>query len=1236
LEPHLSSSQIEDLLQHSATGDEGVAVEGSDETVRTHLKSCEICQEMVRTEQAAMGRFAQLKIQGAAERSPECPPDTIWLQIAVGVTPHGLEGYLSHATECDYCGPILHAAVEDFAEVPHLGEQSRISALRSSTPGWQRRLAEVLHYQVGGGKDAEGAVRAVRSWLGIVLTPRRLAFAVAIVALVAAGLSVSFYLRRNQSAEQLLALAYTEERTLEIRIPGAKYAPIRVERVSGGSNLDKPSALLTAEALIRENLRKSPDDPSWLDARARADLLDGNYESAINSLQHALESRPDGATLRSDLASAYFLKGASAGTAADYSMAIDLLGQVLQEHPNDQIALYNRAITLERMHLYDQAIADWERYLVIDPKGGWSGEARRCAERVKLALQRRGGARLRPLMGPHELLQQVKLGLPATWNVIDDRIEEYELAVVRDWLKQAYPNEADPAPTFSARELRELLRVIAEISRQKHSDTWLSEVLSSSNMPGFPRAVDELSEAVIASEDADYARAYDASKRSQQLFNAMHSSAGESRAKFEEIFALHFSKRAPDCAREAAIHLDSMRARKFEWIALQTQIEQGICEILMGDYGSARSTLDAVVNSAHSLRYSATEIRALTMAGLVAWSEGNSEVAWADIEAGLNLCWTNSCPEMSMYSLYANMDNFAEDSRQWYLEVLLAEQALLTLGDDPDHLMRAVEHNRLGKAAMLAHNPGVARKHFAIADQLLRSGPQTDVTNNYQAVIQIDLAKLASEQGDAPSAFKCLSAVRHPLRKVADQYVLLDYYQTLGHLQLKTGDVGGAVESLQWALALAEMQLASLDSEHDKLAWQQLNGGTYRDLVEARLMQGMPVSALTIWEWYLGAPLRSKQVVDAAERPHVIVTDVFYRIQTGEKAPPLPDLQAVNRTLDHLHHSTAISFAILSGKVAVWVSDDRGVFFNWLEVNGKSVALTVRQFKRACSDPDGDRVALDSESRQLYNSLLAPINNYLTPERPLIFDGESDLVDAPLQSLIDKHGKYVADSFSVTTIPGILYSRTDGTALNITADTSSLVVAVPAAKANSSRSSLSPLPDVLDEAADITRRFHNARLLSAGEIEEASLADYLRRAIVFHFAGHSLSTSSGTELVLSNQSHGSPSDGFNATKVISLGPNHLRLAVLSACTTETGRDRGIQDPNGLVSAFLEIGVPHVVASRWNVDSAVTAKFMAAFYDELLAGNSVAKSVRYAGMLIRASPETRHPYYWAAFAAFGQP
>jgi CHAT domain-containing protein len=61
----------------------------------------------------------------------------------------------------------------------------------------------------------------------------------------------------------------------------------------------------------------------------------------------------------------------------------------------------------------------------------------------------------------------------------------------------------------------------------------------------------------------------------------------------------------------------------------------------------------------------------------------------------------------------------------------------------------------------------------------------------------------------------------------------------------------------------------------------------------------------------------------------------------------------------------------------------------------------------------------------------------------------------------------------------------------------------------------------------------------------------------------------------------------------------------------------------------------VVASRWNVDSTATAKFMTIFYHALGAqGNDVAAALRSSMASMASDPQRSHPYYWAAFGQFG--
>jgi CHAT domain-containing protein len=97
---------------------------------------------------------------------------------------------------------------------------------------------------------------------------------------------------------------------------------------------------------------------------------------------------------------------------------------------------------------------------------------------------------------------------------------------------------------------------------------------------------------------------------------------------------------------------------------------------------------------------------------------------------------------------------------------------------------------------------------------------------------------------------------------------------------------------------------------------------------------------------------------------------------------------------------------------------------------------------------------------------------------------------------------------------------------------------------------------------------------------------------------------------------------------------HLQLVVLSACATaET--EKAFTEPGTLVRSFLRAGVPHVVASRWPVDSHTTENVMVEFYSYLFEGLPVARALQQAANKVRVQPATSHPYYWAAFGSYGR-
>ena len=94
------------------------------------------------------------------------------------------------------------------------------------------------------------------------------------------------------------------------------------------------------------------------------------------------------------------------------------------------------------------------------------------------------------------------------------------------------------------------------------------------------------------------------------------------------------------------------------------------------------------------------------------------------------------------------------------------------------------------------------------------------------------------------------------------------------------------------------------------------------------------------------------------------------------------------------------------------------------------------------------------------------------------------------------------------------------------------------------------------------------------------------------------------------------------------------LAVLSSCSSGTGKILNGEGVLGLSTAFLSSGVPAVLASLWAVDDGATAQFMELYYGFLAAEQNCAQALTSAQQEMRAQPATRHPYYWAGFVVIG--
>ncbi len=462
---HVGTAELAKLLEESRRRAES-APDAAD--MHPHLAACPACREQFE-DLALLDRQLDRQMKGmrpakSAPRQGECRGPALWREIAGGLAPPGETlASLEHASRCDRCGPLLRGAVAELADLNgEITEADRalIAILDSARADWQQKLAQQIAETQHSAPDRESAPWWKR-WLAVprLAIPRlavpRLAMTGAsllavVVAIVAVGSWVVVHrnnANRNQpsAADKLLARAYTEKRTLELRIAGADYAPLRVSRGPAASFTSRPEPLLKAEALIASQLESHPSDPSWLQAKAQADVLEGKYDAAVEALRRALELEPHSPALLTDLATAYFQRAQQEDRKDDLGAAYEYLSQALKLHPDDPVALFNRAIVAEHQFLYHQALDDWEHYLRVDANSQWGEEARNRADAVRAKLEKHN-SQATPLMAPAQLMDPANDSTRR--SAVDERIEEYLHDAVRLWLPRAYPvtaSQLDPA-----------------------------------------------------------------------------------------------------------------------------------------------------------------------------------------------------------------------------------------------------------------------------------------------------------------------------------------------------------------------------------------------------------------------------------------------------------------------------------------------------------------------------------------------------------------------------------------------------------------------------------------------------------------------------------------------------------------------------------------------------------------------------------------------------------------------
>jgi CHAT domain-containing protein len=330
-----------------------------------------------------------------------------------------------------------------------------------------------------------------------------------------------------------------------------------------------------------------------------------------------------------------------------------------------------------------------------------------------------------------------------------------------------------------------------------------------------------------------------------------------------------------------------------------------------------------------------------------------------------------------------------------------------------------------------------------------------------------------------------------------------------------------------------------------------------------------------------------------------------------------------------LKGESVITYVLFDDALAAWLYDDRGIFFHWIPA--PQLKVSALRFQRLCSTRDSDLSSLRASARSLYQLLIGPFEKEIDKDRVLAFELDGVLSAIPMDALMDGNGHYLIEKWVLLNTPGVYQSSHLRAGAAISRDSRALIVsvAVPADEG------LAPLVDADGEAESVSNSFISSKWVRGSAATLSVIRENLAKSSIFHFAGHAVALPQRSGLLLAQvDPDGQRAVYIGAGTLTANDVADLQLAVLSACDTWPAAESLTSGTEDLTKALLRAGVPHVVASRWSVDSSETAELMKEFYRGVLGGNNVPLSLRAAQMKLISNAASAHPYYWAAFGVQG--
>ncbi len=733
-------------------------------------------------------RMARMAAERAAADPPArqrtCPPLEEWARWQSGQLPESRSMELIlHAADCDACG----ALVADL----RAEEENTAPAAPAPSLEWREQMAARL-------AQARSPSAKVRKW------PIRHAWHPLAAAFLLAALGgTAWWIGRERSAGPVLAAlarTYSEYRPFAARLSGARYGPIRVTR---GGSAARPPELLEAEARAEREVRADPDDPGWLRAMARAELLQGDYTPAIAGLRHAQQIAGNSAEVLGDLAVAYLERGTIEMRADDIATAAELFTQAIQLNPRNPVYRFNRALAREALPAPHEAADDWREFLKLEPKGGWADEARDHLRRLEQLIGKQRGSS-------------------------DDTGAGLRPAAVLAALQQN-----------DVARIGELTGAVAA-----HGDLWVRDLAAEARRGGLAPALDLLLRADQAGARGQPDDARDLASQAERVLARRGSAAGVALAEYLLAHALERGAHPEACKALASPAAERASQHGYIWLAAQLDLTLAVCNGMEGRFAEAEAATAEAESGARRGRYAAAILEgAVWRAGLFRDLGAYREALRTGREATAAY-WDGAYPLFLGYECYFEMAAGARGLGMASVAASLSREAVEIAVLRPNRALEGMIRSIHAQDLLHASRAAEAEASFRAAESVFGSLKATPATRVYAAYASLGRAEAAGISRRPGEGLAALERIGAELSSIRNRVAEARYHRLQGDLLSGRGDRAGAEAAFRKVLACCASGTAEIASE----AAAALGG-----LVELMLHQGRESEALQLWTKYFPA-----------------------------------------------------------------------------------------------------------------------------------------------------------------------------------------------------------------------------------------------------------------------------------------------------------------------------------------------------------------------------------------------